>query len=328
MHGRLRILRKTALAILWIGVWLATGAEVAADPLRLAHQFREASLPGLAATELAEAAADSGLEIRVFANGTFGDAPANLRQIATDELDLTIGGSLAIGYLAPEYLSLLIPFLVDRAQDMLAILEGPIGAEMTATWQQRYNLVVLGWFYASPRVIAATRAVPGPEGLKGLKLRVGGDDAWISFFQRAGALVAVKLPLEIEAAVRAGVIEAAELPVEAILNNPYGRAFTTVAWTAHHYETMFIGASASRLAGLEPGQRRTLQRQAAEIATRATLRGIAAEAGYQARLAGNGLAVTAFDPTALRPDVVKVAETLAGERGRALIARVRAQLGR
>ncbi len=328
MHGSLIILRKIGLAILCAGALLANRAVVASEPLRLAHQFRAVSSPGRAATDLAAAVADSGLAIRVHADGTFGDAPANLRQIAAEELDLTIGGSLAIGYLAPEYRSLLIPFLVDRPEDMLAILSGPIGAEMTTGWPARYNLVVLGWFYASPRVIAAVRSIAGPEDLKGLKLRVGGDDAWIGFFQRAGAQVAVRLPLEIEAAVRTGLIEAADLPVEAIVNNPYGRAFRAVAWTAHHYETMFIGISASRLAGLRPEQRQALERQAAEVAAKTTRRDIDAEAGYRTRLAGNGVAVTAFDATALRQQVAAVAEALDGDRGKALVDRVRTQLGR
>lgn len=307
---------------------LGYGQDLAAQSLRLAHQFRDVSSPGRAATDLADAVADSGLEIRVVPGGAFGDAPANLRQIAAEELDLTIGGSLAIGYLSPEYRSLLIPFLVDRAEDMLAILEGPIGREMTAGWAARYNLVVLGWFYASPRVIAAVRPLPGPEALKGLKLRVGGDDAWIAFFERTGAQIAVRLPLELDAAIRAGVIEAADLPVEAIVNNPYGRLFHDVAWTAHHYETMFIGVSASRLAALPAAQRQVLEGRAADIAARATQRDLKAEAGYRAALAGNGLAVTAFDPALLRPDIARVAEVLAGERGTALIARVRAQFGR
>jgi TRAP-type C4-dicarboxylate transport system substrate-binding protein len=310
-----------------VALLLANRAGVAA-PLRLAHQFREASSAGRVASELAEGAARSGLDIKVFPNGRFGDAPANLRQIATEELDLTIGGSLAIGYLAPEYRSLLIPFLVDRPEDMLAIMTGPIGRDMTASWPERYNIVVLGWFYSSPRVIAAVRPVPGPDALKGLKLRVGGEDAWIGFFERAGAQVAVRLPLEIEAAVRTGVIEAADLPAEALLNNAYARAFRTVAWTAHHYETMFIAASASRLAGLPEAQRRALERQAGEIAAGMTRRDIEADAGYRARLEGNGLVVEAFDPTSLRPDIDRIAEGLSGARGPALIARVRAQLGR
>lgn len=314
--------------MLCLGGLLIDHAPAAAEPLRLAHQFRVASSAGQVASALARAAADDGLTIDVFPEGVFGDAPANLRQIAGEELDLTIGGSLAIGYLAPEYRSLLIPFLVDRPQDMLAILEGPIGREMTAGWNARYNLVVLGWFYASPRVIAATRPVPDPASLKGLKLRVGGDDAWIFFFQRAGADVAVRLPLEIEAAVRASVIEAAEVPVEAVLNNPYGRAFPHLAWTAHHYETMFIAASASRLAGLEPARRQALERQAAAIAAAATRRGIATEPDYRTRLGASGIAVTDFDPGTLRPDAAALAEALSGAQGTALVARVRAQLAR
>ncbi len=328
MHGKLRILRKTGLAILCACAVLVNDAVMAAEPLRLAHQFRAVSSPGQAASELAAAMADSGLAIRVVPDGVLGDAPTNLRQIATDELDLTIGGSLAIGYLASEYRSLLIPFLVDRPEDMLAILQGPIGAEMTAGWPARYNLVVLGWFYASPRVIAAVRPVAGPGDLKGLKLRVGGEDTWIDFFQRAGAHVTVRLPLEIDAAARTGLIEAADLPVEAIINNPYGRAFRHVAWTAHHYETMFIGVSASRLAGLEPGQRQALERQTAAITARISQRGIAAEADYRTRLAGIGATVTTFDAASLRPQVAAVAAALAGPQGQALVARIRAQLGR
>ncbi|MFX7949518.1 hypothetical protein ABTK52_19305, partial [Acinetobacter baumannii] len=79
----------------------------------------------------------------------------------------------AIGYLAPEYRSLLIPFLFERPEEMLAVADGPIGREMTASWADRFNLAVLGWFYSSPRVIAAVRPLRGPDDLKGLKLRVG-----------------------------------------------------------------------------------------------------------------------------------------------------------
>lgn len=321
-------LRRGFLALAVAGLLAGGGPQAVAQPLRLAHQFREASSAGRVANELAAGLADEGLTIKVFPNGRFGDAPANLRQIATDELDLTIGGSLAIGYLAPEYRSLLIPFLFDRPDEMLAVAEGPIGREMTAGWPDRFNLVVLGWFYSSPRVIAAVRPIRSPDDLKGLKLRVGGDDAWINFFARAGAQVAVRLPLEIEAAVRAGVIEAAELPAEALLNNAFAQAFKAVAWTAHHYETMFIGISASRLAGLSAAQRQALEGRAAAIARSATRRGLDADAGLAQRVAGNGLAVNAFDPAALRPEIPKVAEGLSGPRGTALIARVRAQFGR
>ncbi len=311
-----------------MALWLACAGGAAAEPLRLAHQFREAGSAGRAAADLAAAVADGGIDIRVIPDGRLGDATANLRQIATGELDLTIGGSLAIGYLSPEYRALLIPFLVDQPRDMLTILEGPIGQEMTAGWAEKYNLVVLGWFYASPRIIAATRPLPDADALKGLKLRVGGADAWIDFFLRTGAQVSVRLLLEIDAAARAGMIDAVDLPAEAILNNAYGRALPHVAWTRHHYETMFIGVSASLLAGLPLDQRDLLMRQAAVAAQRATQRDQDADAALRARLAGNGFAVTAFDPAPLRPYVDRVAETLSGGHGPALVARVRAQLGR
>ncbi|MFX8285770.1 hypothetical protein ABTL53_19710, partial [Acinetobacter baumannii] len=82
----------------------------------------------------------------------------------------------------------------------------------------------------------------------------------------------------------AGVIEAAELPVEALLNNAFAQAFASVAWTAHHYETMFIGVSASRLAGLPAGQRQALERRAASVARAATQRDLAADPGLVERL--------------------------------------------
>ena len=191
------------------------------DPrvLRLAHVYEPGSpTHKYGAARLAEhvAAADVGLEIRVFPSAQLGNEGELLEQIATGQLEMAIAGPSFLAMWHEPIGAFDAAYAFDDVDHLAEVSDGPIGEELWEGLRQRQGIRVLGtWFYGV-RHITSNRPIRRPDDLKGFRLRMPGAKVW----QASGrALGASPMPInfgEVYLALQQGMADGQENPVPTI----------------------------------------------------------------------------------------------------------------
>jgi len=186
---------KPALKSLFAGVAAAallsaTGAQ--AEPLEL--RLSVESTPGSATQHMLASFRDAlqsemgdGVAIEFFDSGTLGDEIVHMQQVRTGQLDVIPIGSDAV-QLDSKWAVFDIPFLFADRDAVAAVLDGAIGGELDASFQESAGLKVLGFGEIGFRNISNNvRPIVKPADLDGVKLRVPGSKTRILAFEMLGA---------------------------------------------------------------------------------------------------------------------------------------------
>jgi len=214
--------------------------------------------------EVVEQKSKKTMEVTPFMSGQLGgELPVvGLMKIGKTEMSLT-GGMFNSQY-APEYNAFNIPYLLTWEQT-LEYTNGPLGKKIKELSLQKGGLVVYGPQYRAPRHMTSNRPIRTAADLKGLKMRLPKEPAWLRIWSSLGALpVAIPAP-EIYLAMKTGQVEAHENT----LVSPYSRSLWEVQkyiiLTAHIYWPWWWVASDVWLKKLTPEQQKIIS-EAAEVA--------------------------------------------------------------
>ena len=183
-------------------------------------------------------------------------------KIGKTEMSLT--GGIFLGQYASEYNALNIPYLFTWEQ-RLDLWGGLRGRKFRNSLLRRGGLVVFGPQYRGPRQMTSNRPIREAKDIKGLKMRVPQEPAWVRVWQALGALpVAIPAP-EIYMAMQTGQVEAHENT----LVSPYSRSLWEVQkyiiLTSHIYWPWWWVASDAWFKKLTPEQQQII-REAVEAA--------------------------------------------------------------
>lgn len=322
-----RLLRRWGLLCcvwLWPTAWaqpLADGAQV----VKLGHQFARGSLPDRVAQRMAQQVAQASQQkvtIQVFAAATFGDEREHLALLRRGALDLAITGDLVISSLDTAYLAVNMPFLYRDVNHAMATYAGPIGQDMRAAMAGK-GLETLSWHHVGVRVLTANRPVRGIDELKGLKLRLPPDAAWVAVWNALGANTQ-QLPFtELPAALKLGKVEAQENPPNFIRANKLHQHQKYLMTTHHMPQRQFVLASQARWQQL-PQATRDLLAQAATEASRWAIATAEAEERKDIEwlLTEGGMTRVPFDAGNVVQRLDAVANDLGGNAARAIYQRI------
>ncbi|MDZ7618804.1 MAG: DctP family TRAP transporter solute-binding subunit [Patescibacteria group bacterium] len=187
--------------------------------LRFAHVYEPGSpTHKYGAARLAElvAAANVGLEIRVFPSAQLGNEGELLEQIATGQLEMAIAGPSFLAMWHEPIGAFDAAYAFDDVRHLAEVSDGPIGEELWEGLRERQGIRVLGtWFYGV-RHITSNRPIRQPADLNGFRLRMPGAKVW----QASGrALGASPMPInfgEVYLALQQGMADGQENPVPTI----------------------------------------------------------------------------------------------------------------
>lgn len=139
--------RRTALGLATAAL-LVAGTASAQDTLELRMSVE--STPGASTQQILAAFRDAlqaemgdAVAIEYFDSGTLGDEIVHMQQVRTGQLDVIPIGSDAV-QLDPKFAVFDIPFLFNSRDQVAAVLDGPIGAELDQSFQENAGLKVLG----------------------------------------------------------------------------------------------------------------------------------------------------------------------------------------
>jgi tripartite ATP-independent transporter DctP family solute receptor len=172
-------------------------------------------------------------EVKVFPNGTLGDANRMNEQVRSGTLQMTKSLFSNLTAFDKRLGVLSLPYAFPKPDEGFATLAGDLGTQCKAILE-KYDLVVLGFFYTGTRnVYNSKRAVRTPADLKGLRLRVPQDPVAIDAFNTLGAQATPLAATEVYSALQQGVIDGAENNPIYYVSSKQVEEAKLFSWTRH-----------------------------------------------------------------------------------------------
>jgi len=184
--------------------------------------------------ELIEANKELDISVKVYPNAVLGKDRELMEGLKLNSIDLVIGGPSVIGMYAPEYQLLEAPFLFRDYSHLKKVLNGKIGERLEAEMADRFGYHYLGYFLRGPRYLTTTnRVISKPTDLAGLKLRVPELSIYIKAWEAFGANPTPLAFSDMFMALRQGVVEGQENPLEVIYTNNFQEVQEYIMETKH-----------------------------------------------------------------------------------------------
>mgnify|MGYP003125518884 FL=1 len=264
------------------------------------------------------------ITINVKAGGSLGGERELLEgeQIGTIELAMTSTGP--VGSFVPEIYALDFPFLFNDYDSAHEILDGEIGDELLAKFEDK-GMIGLAWSENGFRHITnSVKPVQTPADVAGLKLRTMENQVHIDAFKELGASPTPMSWTEVLTSLQQGTIDGQENPIPIIVSNNMWDMQKYVTLTGHVYSPAVITMSKIHWDQLSEEEQGWI-REAAKAGVEAT-RAVVAETEKNgvATMRENGMEVIEdVDKKAFQDAVQPTYDRYGKEYGEAMIQRIR-----
>lgn len=145
----------------------------------------------------------------------------------------------------PEYSLFTTGYLIRDAQHLASVYDGPIGAEISQTTDEKMGIHLLQAIYYGTRQLGlrTARPVRTTADLAGLKLRMPGSKEWLFLGQSLGAQ-AMPLPFpEVYMALKTGAIDAQDNPLPTLKAAKFSEVTRQIVLTSHLVDVLQIAVA-------------------------------------------------------------------------------------
>ena len=195
--------------------------------LKLAYVMAPGGTVHLGALEFArlvEENTNGAIKVKIYPNAQLGNDRELNESLILGSVDMIIVGPAVIGWYAPKYGATEVPFIFRSYEHLTNVLNGEIGDEIRENLKKR-GIHFINYWLRGPRYLTTTnRIIRTPADLQGLKLRVPELPAYIHSWRVFGANPTPLPYSDMFMALRQGVVEGQENPLDVI-------------YSSHLYET-------------------------------------------------------------------------------------------
>ena len=201
-------------------LWLCGCGRSGPQPkvVRLAYTSGPSELLHRAAVQFAEqikTESNGKMTVRLYPSGQLGNERELIEGLKLGSVDMIVTGLAIIGWYAPEYGAFEAPFLWRDYAHVEQVWNGAIGEEVRRVMQKNSGARLMQPWFRGPRYLTTTsRKVQSLDDLKGLKLRVPELEIYMKSWQAFGANVTPIPFADIFMALKLGVVEGQETPLE------------------------------------------------------------------------------------------------------------------
>lgn len=244
---------------------------------------------------LVESRSKGRLNVSLFPGAQLGGERDNLEQLKQGEVALTLSGDLCVSLYAPKYSPTIIPFVFPSVADVFEAWDGMIGKNIKENFMKIGGVHLLGVQRRGSRMLTAKKAIPTPNELKGLKIRVPEIPTWVEVWREMGALPTVVAWPEVFGALQTGVVEAQENPLYLIYTTKLYEVQSYVMLTAHVHAAFHWLMSDKVLSALPEDLQKIVVDSAAQAAEYGDMLTAKQEEGYKKKLKDAGMTVMPVD---------------------------------
>lgn len=282
----------SAAAILAAGLSMPVQAQ---SVVRFAHMNSPEHFVHVAAAEMAEAVAarsNGEIKIELFPSGQLGENGAVTEQMS---FGADLMGQVGIGMLAdyaPDYSIVLYPFLYPDYDGAQRLLASDLVKDLEAKVAEN-NIKVLCYAHFGVRdLYTRDREVRSPADSEGLSIRVQPVTIYTEMVRLVFGGAATPMPWpDVYSALAQGVIDAAEAPPSAMIDQKHYENAKFFIQTNHMTDIVPVTVSASWFNSLSEANQAVFQEEATAACDRMTDASIASyEAGIQ-QLADEGMTI-------------------------------------
>lgn len=258
----------TAVAVLSLS---SAGATAQTTNLKLGFATAATSPYGYAAKIFADEVKEKSggrITIEVFPASQLGGEREMLESLQIGTLDLNFTSPAPLGNFVKEAAVFELPFLIRGFEHADAVLDGPVGAELSKKINER-NLVSLGFGYLGPvHLVTNKRAITKPEDLKDMKIRTQENEIHLITFRTLGALPTPMAFPELFGALQQGAVDGMDNPSTTVQSGRFFQAAKYLSLTGHRFIVTPILASPTAWKRLSE-QDRKIVADAAKVAAAA-----------------------------------------------------------
>lgn len=235
---------------------LAAPAILAQQPraIRMGYVMGAGGAADKAAGDFARMVAErskGALTVQNFPGGQLGGERDMVESVQLGSIQIGFFGSYLIGNIVPEWGQVLdVPYLIRDQAHFRNIVDGPLARPMYDQLMQRKGLRHVAWCNRGPRYLTTNRAVGTPADVRGLKLRVPELETYVAAWRALGAIVTPMALPEVFLALKQGIIDGQENPLELIFTNSFFEAQKFVNLTGHIRSGYEVAVSERWFAGL------------------------------------------------------------------------------
>jgi len=230
---------KRKLAVLCaagIAAQLIGGAAIAQDmTLKLGHLANESNPWHKASVKFGaelERLTDGRIAVEVFPNESLGKEIDLINGMQLGTVDMTITGESLQNW-APMAALLAVPYAYKSIEHMDEVASGEIGDQIKAQIIEKVQIRPIAHFARGPRNLTSNRAIPSPDDLNGLKMRVPNVPLFVDVWKSLGANPGPMAFSEVFTSLQNGTIDSQENPLALIRSANFNEVQSHVNLTEH-----------------------------------------------------------------------------------------------
>ena len=234
------------LSKLMLGLSLAVGVMVTASAqitMRNSISVAQNSHQGEAIDTLAkevEKRTNGRIKIQNFYSASLGSERESIESVQLGTQELTTTSTGPVPNFVPETRILDVPFLFRDKSHARAVLDGPIGQELLATFEPK-GMKALAWGENGVRHMTnSKRAVNSPDDLKGLKMRTMENSVHVAAYKSLGIVTTPMAFAEVFTALQQGTVDGQENPLSVIMAANFDQVQKHLTLTGHVYSPAVI----------------------------------------------------------------------------------------
>jgi len=256
--------------------------------------------------ELVKEKTDGQITVKLFPSAQLGNDRELSEAVMIGSVDMVVGGTAPIGWYLPEYGAIEAPFTFRSYEHLDRVLEGEPGQEIARAYSEKRSTKILGWWHRGPRYLTTTeRRVAAPADLAGLKLRVPELPTYIEAWKILGTNPTPITYSEIFMALKQGIAEGQENPLEVIYTSSFHEVQKYVMKTEHLLGVYMFMINEPLFDGLSPEQQQAIAEAVEESGRREHELMLQYDEEFAEKLQEEGMEFVEVDREAFRRQVAE-----------------------
>lgn len=253
--------------------------------------------------ELVEQRSKGDMEVQIHVGGAMGGERDVFEAMSSGGLEMGAMGSGDVSIFFPKWMVYEVPYALRDADHFWKFWNGPVGKEVNDMVLKERGVMTAGVVFRGARFLTANRPIKTPAEVKGLKIRLPEVKPWIKVWESLGALPVVVAFPEVYMALKTGVAEGQENPLESIWAYKFYEAQKYLIGTRHVYSACKYQMSKKWFDTLKPDQQQLILQAWKDATDYANSLAVAADKKFLVDLQGKGMTLIEPDMAAFQKAV-------------------------
>jgi tripartite ATP-independent transporter DctP family solute receptor len=208
--------------------------------------------------ELVEQRSKGEMEVLIHVGGAMGGERDVFEGMSSGGLEMGAMGSGDTSIFFPKYQVFEVPYVMRDSDHFWKFWNGPVGKEINDLSLRERGVMTTGVVWRGARYLTANKPIRTVAEVKGLKIRLPENKPWIKIWETLGALPIVVAFPEVYMALKTGVAEAQENPMESIWSYKFYEAQKYLIATRHVFSACKYQVSKKWFDTLKPEQQQLI----------------------------------------------------------------------